>query len=74
MPEFKKIVSYLLVSSYAFVHVPHKNLRLLLPLTLDPLPLVSFEHAFPARIHFESAKAFHLLYLDPGFDFQDLVL
>lgn len=67
--------AYLLVSGDTFAHIPHKNLRPLLPLGLNPLPLVSLEHTFPARVHFESSEALHLLDFDPGNDLPwDLAL
>ena len=66
--------AYLLVSGDTFVHVPHKNLRSLLPFGLNPLPLVSFEHAFPARVQFESSKALHPLDFDPWDDLRGPVL
>ena len=72
--EVVKGSAYLLVSGDAFVHVPHKNLRPLLPVGLNPLPLVSLEHTFPARVHFEGGEALHLLDLDPGNDLRDLLL
>ena len=69
-----RVNAYLLVSGDTFVHVPHKNMRSLLPLGLNPLPLVSFKHPFPARVHFESSEALHPLDSDPGDDLRDPVL
>lgn len=67
-----RAVAYLLVSGDTLAHVPHENLRSLLPLGLNPFPFVPLEHALSACVQFESSETLHSLDFDPWNDLRSL--